>query len=182
MRAACPGVALGNDGHAPRVTILMYADDVVILADSADHLQRALDVVGTWGTQWRFTFGIGPEKTAVMVVDSRSFDFHFSLQGNALPCVSSYTYLGVTFQTSRKWKLHVGRPLDKGNRKFHQFLGSAENRQLHTGFRNGLFRTYVLPSISMEPNFLMQYASCSWIGNSGNGGGVCWVGRLAHLA
>ena len=47
VRAACPGVALGNDGHAPGVTILMYADDVVILADSADHLQRALDAVGT---------------------------------------------------------------------------------------------------------------------------------------
>ena len=178
VRAACPGVALSNDGHAPRVTILMYADDVVIWADSADHLQRALDAVGTWGTQWRFTFGIGPEKTAVMVVGSRSLDFHFSLQGNALPCVSSYTYLGVTCQTSRKWKLHVERLSDKGNRKFHQFLGWAENRQLHTGFRNGLFRR---PSC-MEPSFLMQYASCSWIRNSGNVGGVCWVGRLAHLA
>ena len=103
-RAACPGVGVGSDGHAPRVTLQMYADDVVVLADSAVDLKRALDAGGAWGTQWRFTFSIGPEKKTV---SSRSLNFHFSLQRNAVPCVSSYTYLGVTFQTSRKWKLRV---------------------------------------------------------------------------
>ena len=32
VRAACPGVALGDGPNAPRVTSLVYADDLVILA------------------------------------------------------------------------------------------------------------------------------------------------------
>ena len=154
VRAVCPGVALGPGPSAPRVTLLLYADDLVILADDAATLQRALDAIGNWGARWRFSFGIGPEKTAVMVVGSRLLNFHFSLQGCAVPCVPHYTYLGVTFAASRKWRQHETRLIVKSTRRFYQFLGWAENRQLHTGFRNALFQTYVLPSTLYGTQFL----------------------------
>ena len=78
------GRCVGLGPSAPRVTLLLYADDLVILADDAATLQRALDAIGNWGARWRFSFGIGPEKTAVMVVGSRLLNFHFSLQGCAV--------------------------------------------------------------------------------------------------
>ena len=65
-----------------------------------------------------------------------------------------YTYLGVTFAASRKWRQHETRLIVKGTRRFYQFLGWAENRQLHTGFRNALFQTYVLPSTLYGTQFL----------------------------
>ena len=34
VRASCPGVALGRDSAAPRVTLLLYADDLVVLAET----------------------------------------------------------------------------------------------------------------------------------------------------
>ena len=157
IRTVCPGVSLSTDRSAPvasRVALLLYADDLVVLAEDAAQLQRALDAIGAWGSQWRFSFGIGPEKSAVMVVGSRSTDFRFVLQGSLLPCVRQYTYLGVTFEASRKWHKHAARLLDAGNRRFHQFLGWAENRQLHTGFRGQLFQTYVLPAIVYGAHFL----------------------------
>ena len=154
MRAVCPGVALGPGPSAPRVTLLLYADDLVILADDAATLQRALDAIGNWGARWRFSFGIGPEKTAVMLVGSRLLNFHFSLQGCAVPCVPHYTYLGVTFAASRKWRQHETRLIAKSTRRFLQFLCWAENRQLHTGFRNALFQTYVLLSTLYGTQFL----------------------------
>ena len=157
IRTVCPGVSLSTDRSAPvapRVALLLYADDLVVLAEDAAQLQRALDAIGAWGSQWRFSFGIGPEKSAVMVVGSRSTDFRFVLQGSLLPCVRQYTYLGVTFEASRKWHKHAARLLDAGNRRFHQFLGWAENRQLHTGFRSQVFQTYVLPAIVYGAHFL----------------------------
>ena len=48
VRAACPGVP-----RAPRVTLLLYADD--LLADSESGLQRALDAIGAWGARWLFS-------------------------------------------------------------------------------------------------------------------------------
>ena len=50
-----------------RLVCQFYADDLVILADSPADLQAAVSAVYAWGTCWRFTFGIGPNKSAVMV-------------------------------------------------------------------------------------------------------------------
>ena len=44
--------------NAPRVALLLYADDILILAEDAGQLQKA----GASGSQWRFFFGIGPDK------------------------------------------------------------------------------------------------------------------------
>ena len=58
-----------------------------LLAESQAHLQHALDVVHTWGLHWRFSFGISPTKSAVMVF-------------GPLP---QYRYLGVTLTDLRSW-------------------------------------------------------------------------------
>ena len=50
-----------------RLSNQLYADDLVILQESAADLQAALDAVSHWGQQWRFSFGIGPEKSAVVI-------------------------------------------------------------------------------------------------------------------
>ena len=125
--SACPGVVLGSGSNAPRVTLLMYADDLVILADNPSDLQCALTAVGVWGAQWRFSFGIGPDKTAVLVLGSRTPNFRFHLQGSPMPRVSHYCYLGVVFQSSRKWQKHAAQRIDRSTGKFHQCLGWAEN-------------------------------------------------------
>ena len=47
---------------SPRLTLL-YADELVESAENPQDLQRALDGIEAWGSSWRFSFGIGPEKT-----------------------------------------------------------------------------------------------------------------------
>ena len=125
VRGACPGVALGGPG-SPRVTLLLYADDLVVLAESCEELQRALDAIGAWGARWRFSFGIGPDKTAVLVVGCRSPNFNFTLQGSQMPVVSEYRYLGVIFQSSQEWNKHADHLCEKSPRKFYQCLAWAE--------------------------------------------------------
>ena len=53
VKRACRGVSLGPDHDAPRVTVLIYADDIVILAESADQLQCGLDALSDWARRWR---------------------------------------------------------------------------------------------------------------------------------
>ena len=40
---------------------------LVVLGESEADLQLALDAVTRWGRQWRVSFGVGPEKSAVMI-------------------------------------------------------------------------------------------------------------------
>ncbi|CAE8583262.1 unnamed protein product [Polarella glacialis] len=66
-KRACPGVSLGPEFGAPRVSALLYADDIVLLAETAQELQNGLDAIAAWARRWRFIFSPGPEKSAVKV-------------------------------------------------------------------------------------------------------------------
>ena len=122
--------------------MLLYADDLVILAECQEDLQRAFDALGDWAATWHFSFGIGPEKSAVLPVGTRRQPA-FTLQGQPVPCVLSYRYLGVVFQSSRSWQSHVSHVIIKGQQRFYLFLSWAENQQLDVSFRVKLFETYV---------------------------------------
>ena len=50
-----------------RVTDELHADDLVVSAESEVDLQLALDAATRCGRQWRFSFGVFPEKLAVMI-------------------------------------------------------------------------------------------------------------------
>ena len=121
IRRVCPGVRLGTSADAPRVTVLMYADDIVILAESPEDLQRALDAATAWARSWRFQFGIGPEKSAVMVVHpTRARVPVFRLADALLPLVTSYRYLGVIIHSQLRWNDHVCHIAQRGDRRLHQ--------------------------------------------------------------
>ena len=83
----------------------LYADDLVVTAECQHDLQVSLDAVSAWGHQWRFSFGIGPTKSAVMVFGSRRSVPPCSafLRGQELPLVSEYPYLCVILTPSLSW-------------------------------------------------------------------------------
>ena len=54
------GIKIGN----LKLSILMYADDIVLLSDTADNLQKLLNHVYAWCRMWQLS--INPVKTEVM--------------------------------------------------------------------------------------------------------------------
>ena len=50
-----------------QVRLLMYADDIVLLAESAEDLQRMLDVATAYRSQWRFRFNPKKGESEVML-------------------------------------------------------------------------------------------------------------------
>ena len=79
------------------ITSQHCADDIVLPAESEFNLQAALDAVTAWGHKWRFTLGISPTKSAVLVFGPRAIvpSCSFTSAGALLPAVHEYTYLGV---------------------------------------------------------------------------------------
>jgi len=87
------------------IPLLLYADDIVLISDSAEGLQRHLDALQDFCLQRDLTVNLG--KTKVMVFNtshawlkSRSAP-SFSYKGEVVDIVHSYVYLGVTFTGPR---------------------------------------------------------------------------------
>ena len=148
---ACPGVSLMASWDSR-----LCADDLVVVADSAAHLQTGLDAVSAWGFRYRFTFGVGPSKSAAMIFGPRRNPpvCNVTLGGVALSVVSKYKYLGVVLSPTLSWAAHVKHVVDRGNRVFAQCVSwcRAERLPLHTA--SSIFLVYVLPSIAWGSEFL----------------------------
>ena len=99
----------------------LYADDLVILAESQAHLQHALDVVHTRGLRWRFSYWSHPSRrlwSSVLPAVARIVP---SILGDvSLPLVPQYRYLGVTLTPTLSWGPHVDLVCARGDRLFHQ--------------------------------------------------------------
>ena len=155
IRRACPGVALGPSPGAPRCTLLLYADDLVILAETPQALQAALEAISRWARLWRFTFGIGPSKSAVLIVNPpRVLPEPFLLAGSALPFVDWYCYLGVAFASRRTWHAHLQLVQRRGNQRIASAVAWAAGEGLDLSVMDFLAGRFVLPSALYGCEFL----------------------------
>ena len=87
------GIKCGN----VNISLLMYADDVVILTENENDMQCILDFVEKWCKKWRLV--INKDKTKAMHFrKSRKLrsKYSFHIGTDCLDYVSDYKYLGVT--------------------------------------------------------------------------------------
>ena len=145
VQRTCQGVRIGQEPGGPRVTTLLYADDLVILAETPEELQTALDALAAWARDYGFSFSAGPEKSAVMVFHGRHQQLPpFKLGGLNLPFVSSYRYLGVVFSSNGRWTQHVEHMSSRSNHRFATCVAWAQREKLHLAWTARLFQVYVL--------------------------------------
>lgn len=96
------GVMVGNT----RISILLYADDIVLVSDSPYGLQSQITAVDTWlkncymkiNTDKTKVVHFRPKRSSVTIAK-------FYCGGNKLETVSSYKYLGVTFNDYMDFKI-----------------------------------------------------------------------------
>ena len=91
IRRMNAGVKVGDD----KSSILLYADDVVVMSETAEELQRLLDVVGEYGRDFCVRFS--SEKSKVMIVNRsvNEENMTWRLGDNELEQTTEYKYLGV---------------------------------------------------------------------------------------
>ena len=88
------GITVG-DQHVP---LLMYADDIVLLANSDVDLQAQLDCLNSWCYKWRLE--LNQEKTKVVHFRKKSAvvtDFDFLCGNIGIKKAENYKYLGLWF-------------------------------------------------------------------------------------
>ena len=81
-----------------KLMIVLYADDTVIIAETAAGLQKSLDALQDYCKTWKLNVNIS--KTKVLIFCKRKVNpanYNFVYGGKAIDLVSEFKYLGVLF-------------------------------------------------------------------------------------
>ena len=125
------GVNCGNF----QISILLYADDIVLVADNENNLQTMLDQCTAWTNKWKLAVNI--DKTKVMHIRKKRnpvTNFTFRLKNADLEIVEEYKYLGLVFnefyemgKTVEFLSSSAGRALGAIIAKFRQYKDVGYN-------------------------------------------------------
>ena len=88
----------GIDVGSIKLFLLLYADDMTIFAETAEGLQKGLDILGSYCNRWKITVNI--EKTKIMVFRKGGIlprDMRFLYNDQEMEIVKSFSYLGIVF-------------------------------------------------------------------------------------
>ena len=88
----------GIDVGSIKLFLLLYADDMTVFPETAEGLQKGLDILGSYCNRWKITVNI--EKTKIMVFRKGGIfprDMRFLYNDQEMEIVKSFSYLGIVF-------------------------------------------------------------------------------------
>ena len=133
------GYGVGVDGR--NLNSPLYADDVVLLAETAEELQGLIQIVDDFCRQWHMDLNL--TKSKAMAIPGKygkcvcncmspphicdcsccssssccSFTHVWRCGDRSVPVVDEYKYLGLWFTNNLRWDRHIEYMLDKARRR-----------------------------------------------------------------
>ena len=144
MQATCPGV--GVLIRQQLLQVLLYADDLVLFAESPESLQQQLDALHTFCLQKHLTVNI--DKTEVVVFGRKRYQggFCWMYNNRAVQVSPTFKYLGLIFHETKGVSTCVDALKSSANRAMHCLISRLRNRGiLDVHMRLHLFSSLVLP-------------------------------------
>jgi hypothetical protein len=87
---------IGIDIENEKLAMVLYADDVALLAENEKDLQKMLDVHNFWCKNNAVYVNVNKSKIMLFRDPSVSRTyFNFTVNGNSVGCVNCYQYLGL---------------------------------------------------------------------------------------
>lgn len=122
-----PGVSLGSSN----IHVLLFADDIVLLANTPDQLQKKIDVLSNSFKELGIQINIS--KTKVMVFTKQTTTRHtyqFKWGEESLEIVNEYIYLGVQFTSRGKIEDTAERFLNKAKSAVAQIFDIGKRARI----------------------------------------------------
>ena len=117
-----------------KVSHLLWADDLVLLALDATSLQKLLDCLNDYADRWELSVNIN--KTSIMVFNTSSrilkCAYGFKLGDLEITPVRTYYYLGILFSLNGYFKHAIDTLRKKALRSFFSLKRTLDTRALTT--------------------------------------------------
>jgi hypothetical protein len=93
LNASGKGIKLNDDLI---IALLLYADDLAIIADSEEDLQMMLNILEIWCKKWRMRINVKKTKIVHFRTPSQpKTEYNFLFNNEIVQCVDKYKYLGI---------------------------------------------------------------------------------------
>lgn len=130
-----------------KLIVLLYADDTVILADTAESFQQTLNDFYEYCQLWKLNVNI--DKTKVIVFGSRiKRHFQFKLGPNILEIVDSYKYLGIFFSKTGSFLMARKHIAEQARKALYYLYTRINNLNLPIDLQIKLFDHTILPILT----------------------------------
>ena len=128
-----------------KVCSLLYADDTIVLAESASELQDALNAVHTYCENWNLA--VNTSKTKIMIFSRGRVKKapRFTYGPDCLEVVSEYVYLGTLFSSNSSMKPAVMRQIDQARRALFKLRSMTHALGLSVEMQCELYDKLVAP-------------------------------------
>ncbi|MES9881062.1 MAG: reverse transcriptase domain-containing protein [Sedimenticola sp.] len=127
-----------------KLFILLYADDTVILSETATDLQHAIDQYEQYCNHWKLTVNISKTKVVVFT-NTRNNNYQFKYQGNPLEIVPEYKYLGVYLNKNGSFTSTKKHIADQAVKAMYSLLKKSRSLNLPIDMQIELFDKMVKP-------------------------------------
>ena len=127
------------------IFVLLYADDTIILAESAADLQTSLSVFESYCSLWKLTVNIDKTKTLIFRKRKGRIEDEFKLYGSNIEIVDSYSYLGLDFNFNGKFLLARKKLANQAQKGLYALYGKIRNINIPVDLQLKLFDSLIEP-------------------------------------
>ena len=149
--------------HGTLLNCIMFADDLVLMSETAEGLQACLNNLNEYCEKWGLRININKTKIIIFNKGGHAFSrYKFYLNNVTISIVQQYCYLGIVFSSSGNFGPACKSLYDKALKAFHKF--KQINPRNNATLAMKLFDMLISPIIS--------YAGIVW--------GPCLLGKINH--
>merc|ERR1712228_881650 len=111
---------LGIDIGGEKVNALFYADDIILITEKREELQKLMNVVTEYSRKWRCQ--INRSKSQIVIygpkrlIKKEEQERKWFLGGGEIERKLEYKYLGLEIQNSKRWNAYKERILRKAKK------------------------------------------------------------------
>ena len=138
------------------VSLLLYADDLIFMADNEYDLQKMLTCADQWCKKWRLS--INPKKTEIMEfrkAGKKRSTYQFNFGSNKLQFTDKYKYLGLIFDEHMSFLHGTSMLADSASRALGGVIGKTKIlRYMGHSTYTQLYQSCVCP--------ILDYCSGVW--------------------
>ena len=131
--------------HFLEIYVLLYADDTIVLAESADELQKALNAVYDYCNNWKLTVNISKTKVVIFSNGKVILFPAFLFGHDIVEVVYEYVYLGVKFFYNASFLPSINKQVGQAKRAFYALMNKIRSLRLPVDLCIQLFDQLVMP-------------------------------------